>query len=88
MFVRHSILLHGCVCIYIPDDKISKKIIIQSSFSKIGEGNGNLLQYSCLENSMNRGAVWAAVHGVAKHQTQLSTDTERKIINKQAHSVW
>ena len=31
-----------------------------------GEGNGNPLQYSCLENSMNRGAWRAAVHGVAK----------------------
>ena len=30
------------------------------------EGNGNLLQYSCLENSMDRGAWWAAVHGVTK----------------------
>ena len=31
-----------------------------------GEGNGNPLQYSCLDNSMDRGAWWAAVHGVAK----------------------
>ena len=31
-----------------------------------GEGNGNLLQYSCLENPMERGARRAAVHGVAK----------------------
>ena len=31
-----------------------------------GEGNGNLLQYSCLENPMDRGAWWATVHGVAK----------------------
>ena len=31
-----------------------------------GEGNGNLLQYSCLENSMDRGAWWATVHGVTK----------------------
>ena len=31
-----------------------------------GEGNGNPLQYSCLENSMDRGAWWATVHGVAK----------------------
>ena len=30
-----------------------------------GEGNGNLLQYSCLENPMDRGAWWATVHGVA-----------------------
>ena len=31
-----------------------------------GEGNGNPLQYSCLENSMDRGAWWATVHGVTK----------------------
>ena len=36
-----------------------------------GEGNGNSLQYSCLENSLNRGAWWAPVHGVAKSQTPL-----------------
>ena len=35
----------------------------------IGEGNGNPLQYSCLENPMNRGAWWAAVHGVAELDT-------------------
>ena len=38
-----------------------------------GAGNGNLLQYSCLKNSMDRGAWWAIVHGVTKSQTQLST---------------
>ena len=37
-----------------------------------GEGNGNLFQYSCLENSMDRGAWWVTVHGVAKSRTQLS----------------
>ena len=36
------------------------------------EGNGNPLQYSCLENSMDRGAWWATVHGVAKSWTRLS----------------
>ena len=35
-----------------------------------GEGHGNPLQYSCLENSMDRGAWWATIHGVAKSQTQ------------------
>ena len=37
-----------------------------------GEGNGYPLQCSCLENSMDRGAWWAAVHGVAKSQALLS----------------
>ena len=37
-----------------------------------GERNGNPLQHSCLENSMDRGAWWATVHGVAKSQTWLS----------------
>ena len=37
-----------------------------------GGGNGNPLQYSCLENSMDRGAWWATVHGVKKNQTWLS----------------
>ena len=38
----------------------------------LGGGHGNPLQYSCLENPMNRGACQATVHGVAKSQTQLS----------------
>ena len=40
-----------------------------------GEGNGTPLQYSCLENAMDGGAWWAAVHGVAKSQTRLSIFT-------------
>ena len=40
-----------------------------------GEGNGNPLQYSCLENPMNGEVWWAAVHGVAKSQTRLSSFT-------------
>ena len=41
------------------------------SLSCIGEGNGNPLQYSCLENPRDRGAWWAAVSGVAQSRTQL-----------------
>ena len=37
-----------------------------------GEGNANPLQYSCLENPMDRGAWWATVLGITKSQTQLS----------------
>ena len=37
-----------------------------------GEGNGNPFQYFCLENSMDRGAWWATLHGVSKNWTRLS----------------
>ena len=40
-----------------------------------GEGNGNPLQYSCLENPIDGGAWWATVHGIAKSQTRLSDST-------------
>ena len=40
-----------------------------------GEGNGNPLQYSCLENPMDGGAWWATVHGVTKSRTRLSDVT-------------
>ena len=42
-----------------------------------GGGNGNPLQYSCLKNPMDKGALQATVHGVAKSQTQLSNYTHR-----------
>ena len=38
-----------------------------------GEGNGNPLQYSCLENPMDRGAWWATVHGVTRVRYDLAT---------------
>ena len=42
---------------------------ISGSGRSPGERNGNPLQYSCLENSMDRGTWWATVHGIAKHRT-------------------
>ena len=44
-------------------------------YSVIGEGNGTPLQYSCLENPMDRRAWWAAVHEVAKSRTRLNDFT-------------
>ena len=41
-----------------------------------GVGNGNPLQYSCLENSMERGAWWATVHGVTKSDMTEHTHTQ------------
>ena len=43
--------------------------LIPGSGRSPGEGNGNPLQYSCLENPMDRGAWWATVHGVAESDT-------------------
>ena len=49
---------------------------LERSTSRLyGEGNGNPLQYSCLENPMDGGAWWATVHGVSKSQTRLSDFT-------------
>ena len=48
---------------------VSFSIMIFSGYMpSSGEGNGNPLQYSCLENPMDRGPWWFAVHGVAKSQ--------------------
>ena len=46
-----------------------------------GGGNGNLLQYSCLENSMERGAWWAAIHGVARLKHYWATGAHIHIIS-------
>ena len=50
----------------------------------LGKGNGNPLQYSCLENSMDRGAWWATVHGVAKS----GTTTQRLTLSLLWITVW
>ena len=62
------------------DDKVSARNVgdpgsIPGSGRSPGEGNGNPLQYSYLENSMDGGAWWAIVHGVAKSRTRLSDFT-------------
>ena len=53
--------------------------LIPGSGRSPGEGNGNPLQYSCLENPMDGGAWWATVHRVAKSQTRLNDFTYHKI---------
>ena len=58
----------------LPDDGGNTGSIPRSGRS-LGEGNGNPLQYSCVENSKDRGAGQAIVHGVSKTLTQLSNQT-------------
>ena len=55
--------------------------LISGSGRSSGEGNGNPLQYSCLENPMDRGAWWATVHGVTKIWTRLSNTFTEFFIN-------
>ena len=54
---------------------MTERLHFHFSLSHIGEGNGNPLQCSCLENPRDGGAWWAAVHGVPKGQTRLSDFT-------------
>ena len=49
----------------------TERLHFHFSLSCIGEGNGNPLQYSCLENPRDEGAWWAAVYGVAQSLTLL-----------------
>ena len=49
----------------------TEQLYFHFSLSCIGEGNGNPLQCSCLENPRDRGAWWAAVYGVAQSWTRL-----------------
>ena len=57
-----------CVCVCVSERVFFKRFYIL-------EGNGTPLQYSCLENPMDGGDWWAAVHGVARSQTRLSKFT-------------
>ena len=59
----------GCAAFY---QFFNHKHYTLTFYYRMREGNGNPLQYSCLENPMDGGAWWAAVHGVTKGQTQLS----------------
>ena len=75
--VSSELGLKGCTVISQRLREICSRMDAQVPYIKwysvcIREGNGTPLQYSCLENPMDGGAWWAAVHGVAKSQTRLS----------------
>ena len=71
----------------------TKRLHFHFLLSCIGGGNGNLLQYSCLENPRDRGAWWAVVYGVAQSQTRLkrlssSSSSERKLLDCTWAKTW
>ena len=63
--------LVGCSSWGLEESDTTKRLYFHFSYSCIGEGNGNPLQCSCLENPRDRGAWWAAVSGVAQSRTRL-----------------
>ena len=72
---------YGCFCIMgFPGGSVVKNLptkarnvgLIPGLGRSPGEGNGNPLQYPCLENPMDRGTWWIAVHGVTKSRARLS----------------
>ena len=63
--------LVGCCPWGREESDMTEQLHFHFSLSCIGEGNGNPLQYSCLENPMDGGAWWAAVYGVAQSRTRL-----------------
>ena len=85
-----------CVCVCVCDQIDHTKVILppcagdkrdMSLIPGLGRspegGNGNPLQYFSLENSMDRGAWWATIHGFAKSQTQPSTHRWRKELKQE-----
>ena len=63
--------LVGCSPWRLEESDTTERLHFHFSLSCIGEGNGNPLQCSCLENPRDRGAWWAAVSGVAQSRTRL-----------------
>ena len=71
---------------------MTERLHFHFSLSCIGEGNGNPLQCSCLENPRDRGAWWAAIYGVAQSQTRLkwfsSSSSSKLILCFNTNGTW
>ena len=72
----------GCSPWGSPESDTTERLHFHFSPSCIGEGNGNPLQYSCLENPRDGGAWWAAIYGVAQSRTRLKRLSSSSIILK------
>ena len=79
--------LVGCSPWDCEESDTTERLHFHFSLSCIGEGNGNPLQCSCLENPRDRGAWWAVVYGVAQSWTQLKRLTSSNEPTK-SHGKW
>ena len=78
--INHSRIL------YDPPPRIMEKKAKINKLNLInGEGNGNPLQHSCLENPRDRGAWWAAIYGVAQSRTRLKRLSSSSSSSKRVH---
>ena len=84
--------LVGCSPWAREESDTTERLHFHFSLSCIGEGNGNPLQCSCLENSRDRGAWWAAVYGVAQNRTRLKRLSTSRLLKEQpllqAQGTW
>ena len=91
----HSVLLpgksHGWRGLYSPwgreESDTTERFHFHFSLSCIGEGNGNPLQCSCLENPRDGGAWWAAVYGVAESRTRLKRLSSSSSSSTHTHRI-
>ena len=69
---------------------MTERLHFHFSLSGIGEGNGNPLQCSCLENPRDGGAWWAAIYGVAQSQTRLKrlSSSSRAMLSLFSYASW
>ena len=77
--------LGGCSPWGLKESETTERLHFHFSLSRTGEGNGDPLQCSCLENPRDRGAWWAAVCGVAQSWTrlkQLSSSSSSKVTRR------
>ena len=80
--------LVGCSPWGLEELDMTERLHFHFSLSCIGEGNGNPLQCSCLENPRDEGAWWAAIYGVAQSRTRLKRLSSSSNINKSSKGRW
>ena len=67
---------------------MTERLHFHFSLSCIGEGNGNPLQYSCLENPRDGGSWWAAIYGVTQSQTQVKQLSSSRVASYTCNSYF